>query len=180
VCAEEAQALIAELREQVQDAGEVLESWIEAFEMVIGDDGRYHWPGLHAEVGDILEKYFALVKHWNRMVPRYNAAIEPRGLGRPLAASEAQQRKVLAMRKAGESLRAIVTVTGLGLRTVRTIIGKADGTDRTTRRTNELRKLELHAARMAAYRARKRTRDALPQRITEALARGKSLVKRAR
>jgi hypothetical protein len=178
--AEEAQALIAELREQVQDVGETLESWVEAFEMVIGDDGRYHWPGLHAEAASYIDAHRALVKQWNRMVPKYNAAIAPRELGRPLAASEAQQRKVLAMRKAGKSLRAIVTVTGLGLRTVRTIIGKADGTDRTARRTNELRKLELHAARMATYRARKRTRDALPKRITDLLARGKSLVKRAR
>jgi hypothetical protein len=178
--AEEAQALIAELREQVQDVGETLESWVEAFEMEMGDDGRYHWRGLHAEAAGYIEEHHALVKQWNRFVPKYNAAIEPRGLGRPLAASEAQQRKALAMRKAGKSLRAIVSGTGLGLRTVRTIIGKADGTDRTTRRTNELRRLELNAARMAAYRARKRTRDALPKRITDLLARGKSLVKRAR
>jgi len=55
-----------------------------------------------------------------------------------------------------------------------------EGTDRTTKRTNEIRRLELNRNRMAAYRARKRTRDALPKRITEALNRGKSLVKRAR
>ena len=63
---------------------------------------------------------------------------------------------------------------------MRTIIGKADGTDRTTRRTNELRRLELNRAAMAAYRARKRTRDALPKRINELLKAGPELVRRAR
>jgi DNA repair exonuclease SbcCD ATPase subunit len=178
--AEEAQALIAELREHAQDHVETLESWIEAFEIVAGDDGHYHWPNVYRQYNELVDSYDALRREWNRLVPKYNAAIEPRGLGRPLAASEAQQRKVLAMRKAGESLRAIVSGTGLTLRTVRTIIGKADGTDRTTKRTNEIRRLELNRNRMAAYRARKRTRDALPKRITDLLARGKSLVKRAR
>jgi hypothetical protein len=76
-------------------------------------------------------------------------------------------------------LRAIVADTGLGLSTVRTVVGKAEGTDRTTKRTNELRKLELNRANMAAYRARKRTRDALPKQITELVNRGRDLVKRS-
>jgi hypothetical protein len=63
----------------------------------------------------------------------------------------------------GASLREIVCETSLGLQTVRTIIGKADGSDRTNRQRNELRKLELNRARINAWRARKRTRDALAQ-----------------
>lgn len=56
-------------------------------------------------------------------------------------------------RKRGESLQHIADETSLGMQTVRTIIGKANGTDRTTGK---------HLARikpedMAAWRARKRT-----------------------
>jgi transposase len=111
------------------------------------------------------EAHVKLLRDWNKFIPEYNAVVRARTHGRPLAASEAQQRQVLALRKGGTSLREIVNITGLSLRTVRTVIGKADGTDRTTRRTNELRRLELNRAAMASYRARKRTRDALPKRI---------------
>jgi hypothetical protein len=69
------------------------------------------------------------------------------GLGRPLLASEAQQRDVRKLHKSGKSLRTIVTATGLSFRTVRTIVGRVEGTDRTTRRTNELRRLKLNASR---------------------------------
>jgi DNA-binding CsgD family transcriptional regulator len=126
------------------------------------------------------DAHVALLRRWNALVPKYNAAIVPRTFGRPLAASEAQQRQVLALRKAGKSLRAIVNTTGLSLRTVRTIIGKADGTDRTTKRTNEVRRLELNRAAMATYRARKRARDALPKRINALLQSGPELLRRAR
>jgi transposase len=83
------------------------------------------------------------------------------------------------MRKEGKSLRAIAAKTSLSPRTVRTVVGKAEGTDRTTKRTNELRKLELNRANMAAYRARKRTRDVLPKQITELVNRYRDLVKRS-
>jgi uncharacterized coiled-coil protein SlyX len=178
--AEESQALIAELREQVQDVGDIIDSWIEAFDMELGDDGIWNFSRYDADRDAEHEAYVTLVRKWNKLVPRYNAVIAANGLGRPLLASEAQQRDVRKLHKSGKSLRTIVTATGLTFRTVRTIVGRVEGTDRTTRRTNELRRLELNASRMAAYRARKRTRDALPKRITEALARGKSLVKRAR
>jgi FG-GAP repeat len=56
---------------------------------------------------------------------------------------------------------------------------KADGTDRTQRKREKLRRLELNRARMATWRARKRVRDGLPKRINEALQEGEELVKRA-
>jgi transposase len=101
----------------------------------------------------------------------------------PISSQRAQShasRSLPKLRKAGASLREIVEATGLSLRTVRTIVGRAEGTDRTTKRTSELRRLELHRSRMAAYRARKRIRDALPKRINEFIKRGKDLMKRAR
>ncbi len=48
-------------------------------------------------------------------------------VGRPLAASEAQQATVRKLRKAGKSLRWIAEETALGLNTVRTILVKANG-----------------------------------------------------
>jgi hypothetical protein len=160
---EEAQMLISELREQAQDHYDLIEAWKEAFDMQLSSDGYYHWPNIYERFNELVDKYNALVRQWNKSVSAYNAAVAPRYLGRPLAASESQRRQVLALRKAGKSLRGIVKDTGLGIRTIRTILGKPDGTDRTSKRTNELRKLELNRAAMATYRARKRTRDALPK-----------------
>ncbi len=51
------------------------------------------------------------------------------------------------MHKAGKSLREIAEETSLGLRTVRTIIAKGNGTDRTTIK---------HLERIAPDRARER------------------------
>jgi DNA-binding CsgD family transcriptional regulator/uncharacterized coiled-coil protein SlyX len=176
---DEAQMLIAEMREQVQDCNDMIDRWVEAFEMTLSDNGTYSPAPWIAKMESYLDKYNALAAQWNKFIPKYNAAVAPRGIGRPLAASEAQQRQVLVMRKEGKSLRTIAAKTSLSRRTVRTIVGKAEGTDRTTKRTNELRKLELNRANMAAYRARKRTRDALPKQITELVNRGRDIVKRS-
>jgi hypothetical protein len=62
---------------------------------------------------------------WNKLVPEYNAVVAPRDIGRPVAASDAQQTEVMVLHKAGKSLRWIAGATGLGLRTVRTIVDKA-------------------------------------------------------
>jgi hypothetical protein len=177
---DEAQMLVSEMREQVQDANDLIDSWIEGFEMQMDANGDWRWVQWITAMQDMYEAYMALKRKWNALVPRYNAVIAPKGLGRPLQASDAQQREVRRLRKAGGSLRAIVKATGLSIRTVRTVIGKAEGTDRTTKRTNKLRRLELNRSCMAAYRTRKRTRDALPKRINEFLKRGKSLLKRSR
>jgi DNA-binding NarL/FixJ family response regulator len=157
----------------------MIDRWVEAFEMTLSDNGTYSPAPWIAKMESYLDKYNALAAQWNKFIPKYNAAVAPRGIGRPLAASEAQQRQVLVMRKEGKSLRTIAAKTSLSRRTVRTIVGKAEGTDRTTKRTNELRKLELNRANMAAYRARKRTRDALPKQITELVNRGRDIVKRS-
>jgi hypothetical protein len=60
------------------------------------------------------------------------------------------------MHKAGMSLREIAEETSLGVRTVRTIIDKGDGVDRTT--VKYLQRVKPEDA--AAWRSRKRTRDA--------------------
>ena len=56
-----------------------------------------------------------VLREWNRFVPKYNAIVRAQSVGRPLAASDAQQHQVIKLRKAGKSLRGIVGETGLGI-----------------------------------------------------------------
>ena len=126
----------------------------------------------------MVDKHNALVREWNRFVPEYNAMVRPRNVGRPLAASDAQVAEVLKLHKAGGSLRGIAEDTSLGLATVRTIVSQKDGTDRTT--VKHLERIAPDRAAAARWRARKRTRDALPKRINETLAKGRELVKEAK
>jgi hypothetical protein len=127
-----------------------------------------------------VEQNQELIQKWNRFVPRYNATIAPQDIGRPLAASEAQCAQVRQLRKEGKSLRFIAEATSLGLRTVRTIIDKPAGKDRTSKAKGALRRRELDKARMATWRARKRVRDALPKRITDHEKKAAELIKAAK
>jgi hypothetical protein len=61
----------------------------------------------------------------------------------------------------------------------RTIIGKIDGTDRTSVKRGKMRKLELNRAKQASWRTRKRARDGLPKRIAAVKAKGVELLKLA-
>ena len=70
-------------------------------------------------------------------------------------------------------------VTGLSLRTVRTIVENAEDRGR-SKRTNEVRRLALNRLRAAAFRARKKSRERLPQRINEHLEAAAGLVKAAK
>src|SRR5262245_27378301 len=72
------------------------------------------------------------VGRWNKYLPVINGRTQP--VGRPLQASEVQVAAVRKLRKAGRSLRWIAEATSLGLNTVRTIVDKVDGTDRTSRK----------------------------------------------
>ncbi len=54
------------------------------------------------------------------------------------------------------------------------------GADRTSKQTNLLRKREFDRLRAADYRARKKARDQLPNRINQTLKRGEELVKAAK
>lgn len=176
--------LIDQFREQAEDTATLIDDWIVACDMEQDSDGVWLWgpnvsrlANLYSTLRDDHEK---LVRKWNRFVGEYNGTIRPRDRGRPLAASEHQASKVRKLRKAGTSLRKIVAQTGLGLRTVRTILEKDAGTDRTTKRTNELRRREIDRLRAAEWRARKRSMDALPKRINATRQRGAELVKAAK
>jgi len=174
--------LVDEMREHVEGANELVESWIEAFGMELDESGMYDFGRdlLVDQHSKLIEKHNKLLREWNKFVGEYNSTVAPRDLGRPLQASEAQIKEVRKQRKRGASLRAIAAQTGLGLSTVRTIIGKDAGTDRTGKRANLLRKREINRLRAAEYRAQKRTREQLPKRITETQKRGEELVKAAK
>ncbi len=174
--------LVAEMREQVEDGNALIDSWIEVFKMEQNDDGVWMFQPMAAvdDFNALYEDREKLVRQWNKFIGDYNRTVAPRGLGRPLQASDAQVKEVRKLRKAKASLRVIAEQTGLGLRTVRTIIGKDAGTDRTSKRTNHLRKREVDRLKAAEYRVRKRARDSLPKRITEIQKRGEALVKAAK
>ena len=173
-----AEQLIGEMREQVEDTNSLIEAWIEAFEMVLGDDGKWTSAEWIKDCQAYHDRYIELLKDWNKFVPKYNAAVLRRNVGRPLAASEAQAERVHKLHRQGMSLRGIVEETSLGLQTVRTIVDQGDGRDRTI--VKHLERIDPDRKLETSLRARQRTRDALPKRITETLRKGHELVKEAR
>ena len=175
---DEERELVVQMREQVADADAVIEQWIEAFGMTLNDDGEWTIPATAWDELDELHKLYEKLRlEWNRFVPDYNGIVAPRNVGRPLAASEAQVAAVLKLRKSGRSLRDIADETSLGLGTVRTIVEKGNGTDRSTMR--RLQRIAPDRFREARLRRQKRSRDALPKRLAETLKRGAEVLKEA-
>ena len=173
-----AEALVSEMREHAADHPALIESWIEAFDMVLDDDGKWKWRASFVEGDEWYEKYDAMRRVESLRAKEYNAIVQPRNIGRPLAASEAQVAEVRKLHKRGVSLRGIAEETSLGVRTVRTIVEQKDGRDRTT--VKHLQRIDPDRKLEASWRARKRTRNTLPKRINETLARGRELVTEAK
>jgi hypothetical protein len=86
--------------------------------------------------------------------------------------------QVLKLRKRGMSLRDIADETSLGLNTVRTIVGRTNGTDRTS--IKHLRRIDPDRAHMRAWTAKRQARDALPRRIHQLRENGDELLKEAK
>jgi DNA repair exonuclease SbcCD ATPase subunit len=173
--------LVDEMREAIENANTQTENWIDAFDMQLNDNGEWAWGDNWLHTLELLtEKYEKLVRQWNTFVPRYNTAIAPKNLGRPLNASEAQVQEVRRRHKAKESLRKIAMATNLSFATVRTIVGRINGTDRTARRRKELKRLEIDRLRAAEFRRRKKARAELPKRITENQKHRNELIKAAK
>jgi hypothetical protein len=168
------------MEEQVEDASRLVEQWVEAFEMEQSDDGAWKAGAFMDGTIKLREEYDALLREWNRFVPQYNAVVAPRqrNVGRPLLASEAQQEDVLKRRKAGQSLRAIAEETRLGLRTVITITGKDDGTDRTS--LKYLKRIAPDRAAAIRDKSRARTIKGLPKAINATLKAGRELAKESK
>src|SRR4051812_17825395 len=180
----EALELENKMREHSQDVNGIIDQWIDVFQMERDGGGNWLFDSSQSELWekhtDLWKKHEELVRKWNKLVVRWNAIASPQGIGRPIAASAAQEAAVLKQRKTGASLRAIATATSLSLRTVRTIVDKANGTGRASNRSRELRRREFDRLRAAAYRARKKARDSLPKQIGELQRAGEALVKAAK
>jgi hypothetical protein len=166
------------MREHVEDANRMIESWCETFDMQHTDDGKLSWADW-IKAGEVArEDWRALVREWNRFVPDYNRVVAPKPIGRPLDASDAQIAQVLKLHKSGASLRGIAEETNLSLQTVRTVVGREACSDRTSRK--RLERIDPDRAAEIAERSRKRIRAALPKRISRILQQGAELLKEAK
>lgn len=153
-----ADALVSEMREHCVDAGAMIERWIEAFDMVLDDDGVWKWRTSFVEGDEWFQKYHALLRDWNRLVPEYNAVVNPRNVGHPPGANDSQRAEILKLRKQGRSLRGIALDMKLGMQVVRTVLGQySHGADRGKDRTSR-----KHAERIKFDRAAETTWKALP------------------
>jgi hypothetical protein len=175
---DEQRDLISRLREHAEDYCNCIESWKETFGMTMTESGGWIWAPFWEKHIKLMDDYNDLVRDWNKYLPRING--EPRNVGRPLEATEAQVAEVLRLRKAGRSLRGIVDDTGLALHTVRTIVAKSNGSDRTTKKHRQrLERIEL-GQRFAGWKRQRRTGDALPRRAQRVVEAGRKLVKEAK
>jgi hypothetical protein len=173
---DEGRDLVRRMEEQAKEHDEYLESFISAFDMELDDKGFWRWGSFVSDYNANVEKFNGLREKFNKLVVAYNRyAIPPQSVGRPLAASEAQQAQVLKHHKAGKSSRWIAEEMTLSRRTVTTIIGKHSGNDRTTAKHRQRLGLEPKVKdwRLAAI-AR------LPKRATAHLEKGRELLKEAK
>jgi hypothetical protein len=176
---EQERDLTYRLAEQVRDSNDTLDNWIQAFDMVQNEEGVWVWSNSFVEGHEWLHKYVELQREWNKYVALFNAKLEyGRNVGRPLGASEAQQQQVLKLHKVGHSLREIAEEMSLGLRTVRTVIAKGNGIDRTT--IKHLERIDPERAKVKAWEAKRQTRTRLPKRIHELRKAGDELLKEAK
>jgi hypothetical protein len=138
-------------------------------------DGCWTWKPFWNEHNKLIDDYKDLVRRWNKYLPRING--EPRNVGRPLAASEAQCVQVFKLRKGGASLRDIAEETSLGFRTVRTIIEQMRGSDRTTKKHRD--RLYISGV-VTTWKRQRRTGQYLPKRAQAAVEKGEALIKEAK
>lgn len=177
---DEARDLIHDMEEQIDDHVRTIERWIEGFGMVQNADGVWQWDEFVERWKATRRDYDKILRDWNRFVPDYNSVVIPRqrNVGRPIAASEVQQEEVCKLRKQGQSLRSIAEATSLGLRTVITILGKANGTDRTSVR--HLARIDPDRAAALRFKTQVRTIDLIPKSVNALLKNAGELRKRAK
>ena len=132
----------------------------------------------------MLADYNKLVDENHRLASenyRLWCKILPGDIGRPLAASEARHAQVLKLRKEGTPLRLIVDETGLGLQTVRTILGRQNRTDRASvKRRRKHMPEPPDKFKLASHKANKRTFEALPRQVAKHLEVGAELITEAK
>src|SRR5262249_6743587 len=124
---------LREMEEWIQERDSYLEEFITTFGLELDGDGYYRNGDFLQRHQQIFDDYNDLVGRHNKLVRRFNANIaRMQPVGRPLAASDAQQAQILKLHRAGKSSRWIAEEIGLSRRTVTTVVDKREGTDRTT------------------------------------------------
>lgn len=169
---DEQRDLVRRMEEHAEDYVSTIESWKETFRMTTAKGGGWTWEPFWDEYAELIDEHNKLIRKWNRYLP----LIRQQPPGRPLAASDDEVEFVLRLRKAGRSLRAIMEETGLSFQTVRTIVGKAAMTDRTTARW---RRIAIRQEQ-ARWSRQKRDGDALPRRAQKVVEEGRALIKEAK
>jgi hypothetical protein len=174
---DEGRELVDRLREAAEEHQETMSRWKETFGMVpiskSDDTVTWQWDEAHT-----ISENIRLRDKYNKLVRDFNRRFAPGDVGRPLAASEAACAKVLKLRKDGTPLRLIVDETGLGLQTVRTIIGREDRTDRTS--AKRVRKYMPDKAAEITNKWRKRDFDDLPKQVSKLSEKGAALITEAK
>jgi hypothetical protein len=168
--------LVREMEEHVQERDEYLETFITTFGLTLNDQGNW-------ENGEFITRYRAEGDQYENLRGRFNKlvrdftryAVLPSPVGRPIAASEAQQAQVLKLRKGGMSLRGIAEETSLGFPTVRTIVDKHAGNDRGTVKRRQRFGLEPKRKDW-----RPTAMGHLPKRATAHFEKGRELLKEAK
>jgi hypothetical protein len=151
------------------------QAFITTFDLVLNDNGEWENGEFINEHNLLIDKYNELLSRYNKLVRDYNHhAVVPQPVGRPIAASEAQQAEVAKHHKRSKVARWIAEEMALSRRTV-TIIGKLDGSDRTGNQ---------HRRRLGLEPKRKDWRPAafarLPKQATKHLEQGRKLLKEAK
>ena len=167
--------LVREMEEHAQQHDEYLETFITTFGLTLNDEGKWGNGEFITGYNALVAQYEDLRGRYNRLVRDFNQyAVPPKPVGRPLAASEAQQAQVIKHHKAGKSARWIAGEMTLSRRTVTTVIDKLDGSDRNTQKRR--RQLGLEPKRKD-WRPAAMTR--LPKRATKHFEKGRELLKEA-
>jgi hypothetical protein len=173
---DESRELVREMEEHAKGHDEYLEMFITTFGLTLNSDGKWENGEFIAGYRALVDEYENLRGRYNKLVSEFNCyAVPPQPIGRPIAASPAQQAQIVKHHKAGHSARWIAEEMSLSRRTVTTVISKRDGSDRTTAK---------HRQRLGLEPKRKDWRpaamDRLPKRATKHFEKGRELAKAAK
>jgi hypothetical protein len=168
--------LVRRFEELARDRDAYLENFITTFGLELNDSGEWENGECIRDQKRTVGAYRDLVIRYNKLVSIWNrSTASSRPVGRPLAASDAQQAQIIKHRKDGKSERWIAEEMTLSRRTVTTVINRHSTKDRTT--AQHRRKLAIEPSvkdwRVAA-------RDRLPKEATKLFRKSGELLKEAK
>jgi len=173
---DEGRELMHRMEEHVQERDEYLEAFCSTFGLELNSDGKWTNGAFIERHNRLCDAYSDLLGRYNKLVVSWNRGIADKlPVGRPVAASEAQQERVRKLHKAGHSSRWIAEELTLSRRTVTTILDKDMGADRTSQRHRK--RLGLEPVKKDWRRA---SMDRLPKAATKLRAAAADLLQEAK